>query len=143
MRKTELSRLESLLHHRSRRVPRTTRLTFLAVPQSSSDEVASLAHNNPENLEFGMYRAWLRGEVSHITTGLPILGHKDADQRRAALLRRMDSELRRLADLEEVCWDREKILARVPGFYFLPDIADPVIILPRAYATALDMCCRN
>lgn len=88
-RKAELSRLESLAHHRSRRVPRATRLTFSVAPQTSLDKVASLVHDNPENLAFESYRTWLRSEVSHLSIGLPPLGHKDADQRRAVLLRRM------------------------------------------------------
>ncbi|KAJ2965991.1 hypothetical protein NUW54_g13937 [Trametes sanguinea] len=133
-RKNVLSEIESRVHHRSRRVTQATatRLVFSVSPTTSTDPVAPLAPDAAENKEFMSYRTWLRERNAFLDTELASIGDKDADNRRASLLRRMESELRRLDDLEEYCWDRTKILTKLPGLYFLSDAAEPIIIPPRA-----------
>lgn len=132
-RRVALSQLESQLHHRSRRIVATDRVTFSAPPKTSLDKIPSLAPENQLNIEFQSYREWLQHEMSRLSSSdFRALGDKQVDTWQAALLRKIKSEQRRLDDLEAYCWDREKILARLPGFYFLPDIAEPLIILPRA-----------
>ncbi|KAI0657553.1 hypothetical protein C8Q70DRAFT_934897 [Cubamyces menziesii] len=128
---SELSAIESRLHHRSRRVTKWTQLVFESAPQTSLDKVVPLAPNIPGNVEFESYRRWIHEEIERFHTELLPIEERDADQRRLRLLRWLESELRRLNGLEEYCWDRAKILARLPGFYFLPDEDEPLIIRPR------------
>ncbi|KAL7279724.1 hypothetical protein ACG7TL_006131 [Trametes sanguinea] len=126
----ELAQVESRLHHRSRRVNRWTCLTFSTIPKTSTDEVAPLVPNIRENVEFESYRSWLCEEITHFGSSVLPIGNKDADHRRLRLLRWLESELRRLNGVEAHCWDRAKILARLPGFYLLPDEEGPVVIPP-------------
>ncbi|KAJ3010193.1 hypothetical protein NUW54_g2561 [Trametes sanguinea] len=135
----ELSKLESQLHHRSRRVTKAVRLTFSVAPTTSQDSIPPLASGDSTSQAFESYRTWLRDQISLCESeDFRPVGNKDADHRLAALLRRLYAELGRLNSLEEYCWDRKKILGRVPGLYFLPDVSEPIIIPPGTNVISLD-----
>ncbi|KAJ3001370.1 hypothetical protein NUW54_g6466 [Trametes sanguinea] len=97
----------------------------------SQDSIPPLASGDSTSQAFESYRTWLRDQISLCESeDFRPVGNKDADHRLAALLRRLYAELGRLNSLEEYCWDRKKILGRVPGLYFLPDVSEPIIIPP-------------
>ncbi|OJT02580.1 hypothetical protein TRAPUB_6902, partial [Trametes pubescens] len=129
-RKAKLSLLESKLHHLRVRVPRWARLTFSWAPKTSQDKVAPLVRSDQQNMEFESLRDWARDTLTLLQTELLPIGDRDADQRRLAQIRRLEQELQRLQRLEAHCWDRAKILERIPGFYLLPDQDTPIIIAP-------------
>ena len=80
-------------------------LIFKAPPTSASDPLSELDGSKGDNVPFSQYRSWLEDAVwKH--GDLPPVGHVDADHRYVAEIRKLRSELERLAMLEAVAWNR-------------------------------------
>ena len=76
-------------------------LTFGVIPKTLADEAPE--PNEPRYI--GAFN-WLREQGRYIEDELVPIGHHDMDQRRAALLRRVREELKRLDKMKSRAWSK-------------------------------------
>ncbi|CDO68121.1 hypothetical protein BN946_scf185044.g29 [Trametes cinnabarina] len=111
---SELSLLESGLSVDLRLLPRNAELVFEATP-ASLDDLPCLRPSAVQNRSFIATRTSLE-QKKHILRSLPLLGHRDADRRRGALLAKVSEALHALNAQEKAAWERQQLLAGLYGF---------------------------
>ncbi|PIL27816.1 hypothetical protein GSI_10970 [Ganoderma sinense ZZ0214-1] len=97
-----LSDLLSLVDQMCKSMPNNMKLTFETMSTSLEDPAPE-----PSTPGFATLYTWLEDQIRYISQDLPPIGHRDMDQRRLALLRRLTSELERLKTLKETAWSRQ------------------------------------
>ncbi len=131
-----MARFDEQIYRRSLQVPLTTRLSFETVPTSRSDPPGRVA-SNQENRPYLDFRSWVEYTLEEFNTTILPIGHKDADGRRRANLKKLEYQLQRLDKILSWSWDHAKIQARVPGYYVLSDSKTAKLVPPRAWSGAL------
>lgn len=84
-------------------------------PPASLDDHPILHPSATQNRQFLAARASLE-QKRHVLRSLPLVGQRDADRRRGALLSRVSAALQALDAQESAAWERQKLLAGLYGF---------------------------
>ena len=124
--------LQSEIYHRSLTVPLSTRLVFMSAPTSHSQPPGPLAAA-VENDAFKVLHTWLEEQSQLLATTVLPTGHKEADNAREANIKRIDYQQHRLDQILKWSHDHAKVIAKVPGYYTLPEATESILIPPRMY----------
>lgn len=110
-----LSSLQSGLDHRLRSIPRDVRLNFTAQPTAVDEPPAPIAPSTQHSLQFVEIYEWLKTTRLYLAKLQAVHDH-DIDTQLAGLLCKVDEHVQRLTELQQRCWDQEKVDA---GLYNL------------------------
>ncbi len=101
MRARTLADLNSVVDRLCRSIPLELQLTFPRRPRSVADEAPE-----PKKGRFVALYQWLVSQRQYLEQSLAPLGHHDMDQCRLALLRLINSEIKRLDRMKAKAWSK-------------------------------------